>query len=184
MFDRHVNFDIVLLILVILSEEEKLVVINRLHLVLRPFLLRRVKSDVLKDLPSKREYLVRVQLTIWQSLVYEQLVNKCLKVRDSTGKITSKSVANVIMQLRKVVNHPYLFLDQYKLDDNIWRSSGKFELLDRMVPKLLLFKHKILIFCQMTAVMDIMGDYFDIRGYKYHRFESRPRFTYRFTSFE
>lgn len=154
-----------------LTEEEKLIVINRLHLVLRPFLLRRVKSDVLSDLPSKLEFVVRVQLSRWQQMVYEQLVNKCLKVRDSSGKITSKSVANVIMQLRKVVNHPYLFLDQYRMDDDIWRVSGKFEVLDRMLPKLLEFGHKILIFCQMTSVMDILGDYFEIKGLNYHRLD-------------
>eukprot|EP01053_Blabericola_migrator_P013230 Blabericola_migrator_1__13229@NODE_918_length_6062_cov_180_926939_g639_i0_p1_GENE_NODE_918_length_6062_cov_180_926939_g639_i0NODE_918_length_6062_cov_180_926939_g639_i0_p1_ORF_typecomplete_len1271_score287_17SNF2_N/PF00176_23/1e77HDA23/PF11496_8/3_2e23Helicase_C/PF00271_31/1_3e04Helicase_C/PF00271_31/7_5e20ResIII/PF04851_15/7_8e03ResIII/PF04851_15/4_6e14ERCC3_RAD25_C/PF16203_5/8_3e02ERCC3_RAD25_C/PF16203_5/2e05DEAD/PF00270_29/3_9e03DEAD/PF00270_29/0_00015PaREP1/PF05942_11/0_33PaREP1/PF05942_11/1 len=154
-----------------LTEEEKLVVINRLHLVLRPFLLRRVKADVLSDLPSKREYIVRIQLTKWQQLVYEQLVNRCLKVRDASGKITSKAVSNVIMQLRKIVNHPYLFLDQYKVDDNLWRTSGKFELLDRMLPKLVAFKHKILIFCQMTQLMDILGDYFLTKGYRYHRLD-------------
>lgn len=154
-----------------LTEEEKLVVINRLHLVLRPFLLRRVKADVLSDLPSKREYIVRIQLTKWQQMVYEQLVNRCLKVRDSNGKITSKAVANVIMQLRKVVNHPYLFVDQYRVDDNLWRVSGKFEVLDRMLPKLIEFKHKILIFCQMTQLMDILADYFLHKGYKYHRLD-------------
>lgn len=156
---------------VALTEEEKLVVINRLHLVLRPFLLRRVKADVLSDLPSKREFTLRIQLSKWQELVYEQLVNKSLKIRDSTGTITTKSVANVIMQLRKVVNHPYLFLDQYNLDDNLWRVSGKFEVLDRMIPKLLAFKHKLLIFCQMTQLMDILGDYLETRGYRYHRLD-------------
>eukprot|EP01054_Gregarina_sp_Poly1_P002166 Gregarina_sp_Poly_1__2165@NODE_1574_length_3805_cov_72_654896_g204_i1_p1_GENE_NODE_1574_length_3805_cov_72_654896_g204_i1NODE_1574_length_3805_cov_72_654896_g204_i1_p1_ORF_typecomplete_len1199_score209_39SNF2_N/PF00176_23/3_6e79SNF2_N/PF00176_23/3_5e03HDA23/PF11496_8/2_2e03HDA23/PF11496_8/2_4e24Helicase_C/PF00271_31/2_9e03Helicase_C/PF00271_31/1_8e04Helicase_C/PF00271_31/3_4e19ResIII/PF04851_15/1_3e15ResIII/PF04851_15/1_3e03SMC_N/PF02463_19/7_2e03SMC_N/PF02463_19/2_6e06ERCC3_RAD25_C/PF16203_5/3_ len=154
-----------------LTEEEKLVVINRLHLVLRPFLLRRIKADVLSDLPSKREYIVRIQLTKWQQMVYEQLVNRCLKVRDSNGKITSKAVANVIMQLRKVVNHPYLFVDQYKVDDNLWRVSGKFEVLDRMLPKLIEFRHKILIFCQMTQLMDILADYFLSKNYKYHRLD-------------
>ncbi|EZG72217.1 DNA helicase [Gregarina niphandrodes] len=154
-----------------LTEEEKLVVINRLHLVLRPFLLRRVKADVLTDLPTKREYVIRIALSSWQKFLYYQLVNKCLKVRDQTGRITQKSVANGIMQLRKAVNHPYLFADMYNIDDNLYRVSGKFEVLDRMLPKLLQFGHKILIFSQMTAVMDILGDYFDLRGYKFHRLD-------------
>lgn len=45
-----------------------------------------------------------------------------------------------MMQLRKICNHPYLFmlnLDMTHVTDDVWRSSGKFELLDRILPKLL-----------------------------------------------
>jgi len=48
-----------------LSEEEQLLVINRLHQVLRPFLLRRVKSEVEKELPPKSEMVIKVQLSSW-----------------------------------------------------------------------------------------------------------------------
>lgn len=53
-----------------------------------------------------------------------------------------------MMQLRKIVNHPYLFLDpnNFKVDDEIYMSSGKFELLDRMIPKIIAAGHKVLIF--------------------------------------
>lgn len=62
-----------------LTEEEKFLIINRLHSVLRPFLLRRVKKDVLNDLPDKREYVVRVQLSVWQKLAYQRLSNKAVR---------------------------------------------------------------------------------------------------------
>ncbi|CDI80581.1 SNF2 family N-terminal domain-containing protein, putative, partial [Eimeria acervulina] len=52
----------------LLNEEEQLLVIHRLHAVLRPFLLRRIKKDVLKDMPEKKEYLVHIPLTEWQRL--------------------------------------------------------------------------------------------------------------------
>ena len=48
-----------------LSEEEQLLVINRLHQVLRPFLLRRVKSEVEKELPPKSEMVIKVELSDW-----------------------------------------------------------------------------------------------------------------------
>lgn len=48
-----------------LSEEEQLLVINRLHQVLRPFLLRRIKSEVEKDLPPKSEMVIKVELSDW-----------------------------------------------------------------------------------------------------------------------
>ena len=55
-----------------------------------------------------------------------------------------------MMQLRKIVNHPYLFSGHEPNDgfvtDHIFMVSGKFELLDRMLPKLIATNHKILIF--------------------------------------
>lgn len=48
-----------------LSEEEQLLIINRLHQVLRPFLLRRVKSEVEKELPNKIEMVIKVDLSAW-----------------------------------------------------------------------------------------------------------------------
>lgn len=56
---------------------------------------------------------------------------------------------NMMMQLRKVCNHPYLFLNYFDRDyysDEIWRMSGKFELLERIIPKLIKFNHRLLIF--------------------------------------
>jgi len=57
---------------------------------------------------------------------------------------------NLMMQLRKICNHPYLFLERYAINDNIFRVSGKFEILDRILPKLIKTGHRMLIFNQMT----------------------------------
>lgn len=48
-----------------LTEEENLLIINRLHQVLRPFLLRRVKKEVEAELPDKVEYIIKVELSLW-----------------------------------------------------------------------------------------------------------------------
>jgi ATP-dependent helicase STH1/SNF2 len=68
------------------------------------------------------------------------------------------------MQLRKICNHPYLFEGHYpdgqEITDHIFKVSGKFELLDRMIPKFLQTGHKVLIFSQFTQVLDIMSTYF------------------------
>lgn len=85
------------------------------------------------------------------------------------------------MQLQKICNHPYLFNDEYPVDINVIRGSGKFDLLDRILPKLKRAGHRILIFNQMTQLMSIMEDYFSVRGYNYLRLdgatksEDRPR---------
>lgn len=82
------------------------------------------------------------------------------------------------MQLRKVCNHPYLFLHYENLPeitDEIWRCSGKFELLDRILSKLITLGHKVLIFSQMTQLMDIMVLYFEYRGFKYLRLDGTTK---------
>lgn len=156
---------------VILNEEESLLVINRLHQVLRPFLLRRIKKDVESQLPDKVEYVIRVDLSSWQRKLYKNIQEKSCYGQSSSWK--SKNLNNTVMQLRKVCNHPYLFLhfNQIPITDEIWRCSGKFELLDRMLEKFIVTQHKVLIFCQMTQLMDIMQMYFDYRGFEYLRLD-------------
>lgn len=69
---------------------------------------------------------------------------------------------NTLMQLRKLCNHPYIFNqnNEWSVDDNLWRAAGKFELMDRILPKLKKTGHRILIFSQMTSTMNVMEDYF------------------------
>lgn len=54
---------------------------------------------------------------------------------------------------------------------DLYRASGKFELLDRILPKLRATNHKVLLFCQMTSLMTIMEDYFAYRNFKYLRLD-------------
>lgn len=162
-----------------LNEEERLLVINRLHQVLRPFLLRRMKKEVEQELPNKVEYVIKVDLSGWQKIYYNQLKEHGMLARDpSTGKIGSRSLMNTMMQLRKICNHPYLFLSGYSDDflmSNISKCSGKFELLDRILPKLTSNGHKILIFSQMTQLMDIMQYYFNIKGLRHLRLDGTTK---------
>jgi len=55
-----------------------------------------------------------------------------------------------MMEFRKICNHPYLFLDEYYNDTLLWRVSAKFELLEKLIPKMIIKKHRILMFFQMT----------------------------------
>ena len=83
-----------------------------------------------------------------------------------------------MMQLRKCCNHPYLFLRNYDdiaYHDWIFRCSGKFEVLDRLLPKFKAFNHRVLIFTQMTHLMDIMQIYFDYKGIKHLRLDGSTK---------
>lgn len=148
-----------------LSNEERMLIIHRLHELLRPFMLRRVKSEVLDQLPEKVEKVVRCELSSWQKALYKQISKSV--TGDGSGPPTSaRGLNNVMMQLRKVCNHPYLFApDGYFVNDDMVRTSGKFELLDRMLPKLKRGGHRVLMFTQMTQVMAILEDYFRLRGF-------------------
>jgi len=152
-----------------LSEEEQLLIINRLHQILRPFLLRRVKADVAKELPQKLEMVIKVELSAQQKLVYKGIQEDNMLMADPTNKNSKAlSLKNAIMQLRKICNHPYLFEGHepigQEVSDHIFAVSGKFELLDRMLPKLIVTGHKVLIFSQFTQLLDIMKIYFYYRN--------------------
>lgn len=86
------------------------------------------------------------------------------------------------MQLRKICNHPFVFeevervINPYKISNELlYRTSGKFELLDRMLPKLRATGHRVLIFFQMTQIMDIMEDFCLFRGYRHLRLDGSTK---------
>lgn len=170
-----------------LTEEESLLVIRRLHKVLRPFLLRRLKKDVEKDLPDKVEKVLKCNLSGLQYILYQQMLkHNALFVGSQTTGTNNKSgikgLNNKIMQLRKICNHPFVFDEVEDItnpsritNDLIWRTSGKFELLDRILPKFKASGHRILIFFQMTSVMNIFEDFLRLRDMKYMRLDGSTK---------
>jgi len=83
-------------------------IIPRLHAVLRPFLLRRLKADVAKQLPSKTEKIIKCRLSQRQRRLYEDFM-AAGTTKKKLQKGTFFSLMNVLMQLRKVCNHPNIF---------------------------------------------------------------------------
>jgi ATP-dependent helicase STH1/SNF2 len=167
-----------------LTEEEQILVIRRLHKVLRPFLLRRLKSDVEKDLPDKTEKVIKCKFSALQARLYKQMVthNKLVVSDGKGGRTGARGLSNMIMQLRKLCNHPFVF-DEVEnqmnplsiSNDILWRTSGKFELLDRILPKYKATGHRVLMFFQMTAIMDIMEDFLRYRNYQYLRLDGTTK---------
>ncbi|KAA8493126.1 Chromatin structure-remodeling complex subunit snf21 [Porphyridium purpureum] len=166
-----------------LTEEENMLVIFRLHQVLRPFLLRRLKAEVLKmgeQLPSKQEDVILCDMSAWQRYMYKKMVhNERVPFTDNNGKRRYDRLANPAMQLRKVVNHPYLFFEDYSqiVEDGpeLWRASGKFDMLDACLMKLLRTGHRVLVFNQMTKVLDLQERLLAYRGFKYLRLDGSTR---------
>ncbi|KAH6910316.1 helicase SWR1 [Coprinopsis sp. MPI-PUGE-AT-0042] len=82
--------------------------VSKLHTVLRPYLLRRLKRDVEKELPSKFEHLVLCPLSKRQRFLYDEFMSRAQTQNDLHSGVYLK-IANILMQLRKVCNHPDLF---------------------------------------------------------------------------
>ena len=167
-----------------LTEEEQLLVIRRLHKVLRPFLLRRLKKDVEKDLPDKQERVIKCKFSALQAKIYKQLMtHQQIAIDDGKGGKTGiRGLTNMLMQLRKLCNHPFVFEQVEKqinprgiTDDSIWRVAGKFELLDRILPKFKATGHRVLMFFQMTQIMNIMEDFLRLRGMQYLRLDGSTK---------
>ena len=80
------------------------------------------------------------------------------------------------MQLRKVCNHPYLFDGAedgppYVDGPHLWEACGKMQLLHKLLPKLKERDSRVLIFSQMTRVLDILEDYMRLVGHEYCRID-------------
>ncbi|CAB0003666.1 unnamed protein product [Nesidiocoris tenuis] len=176
-----------------LNEEETILIIRRLHKVLRPFLLRRLKKEVESQLPDKVEYIVKCDMSGLQRVLYKHMQSKGVLLTDGSekgkqGKGGAKALMNTIVQLRKLCNHPFMFnhIEEKYCDHigsssgvvsgpDLFRVSGKFELLDRILPKLKATNHRVLLFCQMTQLMTIMEDYLNWRGFLYLRLDGTTK---------
>ncbi|OCH89738.1 SNF2 family DNA-dependent ATPase [Obba rivulosa] len=153
-------------------------VVEALHKILRPFLLRRVKSDVEKNLLPKKEINIYVGLTEMQRRWYRSVLEKDIDaVNGLTGKKEGKTrLMNMVMQLRKVTCHPYLFDGAepgppYTTDEHLIENSGKMVILDKLLSSMKAKGSRVLIFSQMSRMLDILEDYCLFRGYKYCRID-------------
>ncbi|OMH85680.1 Lymphoid-specific helicase [Zancudomyces culisetae] len=247
----------------ILGEEASNKIITKLHHILQPFLLRRLKSDVELELPPKREYIIRCPITNIQKEYYQAVLSNRIKEllmerangANATGSVlngthindghvngngkraasraaakrivkskklddannssedelfyqngfdlsTSKNetqnvepvkntvskarinnlkLMHIVMQLRKVCDHPYLFdfplidpedpQSDYLVDEALVRSSGKLLMLDVLLPHLFKHGHRVLIFSQMSKMIDIVEMYVGFRNWKFCRID-------------
>ncbi|KXN82207.1 ISWI chromatin-remodeling complex ATPase ISW2 [Leucoagaricus sp. SymC.cos] len=160
------------------EEERSKKVVEASHKILKPFLLRRVKSDVEKNLLPKKEINIYVGLTDMQKKWYRSVLEKDIDaVNGLTGKKEGKTrLMNMVMQLRQMTCHPYLFDGAepgppYTTDEHIIENSGKMIILDKLLKAMKTKGSRVLIFSQMSRVLDILEDYCLFRGYKYCRID-------------
>nr|XP_034363447.1 chromodomain-helicase-DNA-binding protein 3 isoform X4 [Arvicanthis niloticus] len=161
-----------------ISKEDQ---IKKLHDLLGPHMLRRLKADVFKNMPAKTELIVRVELSPMQKKYYKYILTRNFEALNSRGGGNQVSLLNIMMDLKKCCNHPYLFpvaaMESPKLPSGAYeggaliKSSGKLLLLQKMLRKLKEQGHRVLIFSQMTKMLDLLEDFLDYEGYKYERID-------------
>uniref|UniRef100_A0A8C9ZTJ0 Chromodomain helicase DNA binding protein 4a n=1 Tax=Sander lucioperca TaxID=283035 RepID=A0A8C9ZTJ0_SANLU len=155
--------------------------IKKLHDMLGPHMLRRLKADVFKHMPSKTELIVRVELSPMQKKYYKFILTKNFEALNTKGGGNQVSLLNVVMDLKKCCNHPYLFpaaaIEAPKMPNGMYdgnaltKAAGKLLLLQKMMRKLKDGGHRVLIFSQMTKMLDLLEDFLENEGYKYERID-------------
>ncbi|XP_054722596.1 helicase domino-like [Uloborus diversus] len=110
------------------SHEYNESLIKRLHKVLRPFLLRRLKSEVEKQLPKKYEHIIICRLSKRQRYLYDDFMSQT-KTKETLATGNFMSVINILMQLRKVCNHPNMFEERptvspFQMDGILFYTSS------------------------------------------------------------
>ncbi|KAI8974348.1 P-loop containing nucleoside triphosphate hydrolase protein [Pilobolus umbonatus] len=160
--------------------------VEKIQAFLKPIMLRRFKEDVEKTIPVKEETVIEVELTNPQKKWYRAILEKnfsFLKKGTQSNK-EMPHLRNIMMQLRKCCIHPYLLegaedvivsecnaRTAHEQFSCLVQSSGKLVLIDKLLKKLILGNHKVLIFSQFTSCLDILADYLRGRHYAYERID-------------
>jgi chromodomain-helicase-DNA-binding protein 1 len=156
--------------------------IERLHNAIKPFMLRRVKKEVEKSLPLKREFIIRVELSDLQTEYYKNIITRNYAALNAQGNGHHQSLLNIVMELKKASNHPFMFksAEDRLLKPGATReetlkalvmSSGKMVILNLFLERLKRDGHRVLIFSQMVHMLDIIADFLTLKNYTYQRLD-------------
>lgn len=157
--------------------------IDKLHQVLKPYLLRRMKDDVEKSIPPLQETIIDIELTNIQKTLYKALYenNKGVLAKGS-GFNFNASMNNLEMQLRKCCNHPFLMREmQHELTkechsqaeyiQKLISCSGKMVLLDKLIDKIMREGSKVLIFSQFTHMLLLVEEYLKCKNVGFEKID-------------
>ncbi|XP_019252245.1 PREDICTED: probable helicase CHR10 isoform X1 [Nicotiana attenuata] len=163
-----------------------------LKYVIGAFMLRRTKSQLIElgtlVLPPLTEITVMAPLAALQKKVYMSILRKELTqlLALASGAPSTRSLQNIVIQLRKACSHPYLFAgiepEPYEEGEHLVQASGKLLIVDHLLQKLHAHGHRVLLFAQMTQTLDILQDYLELRKYSYERLDGSIRAEERFAA--
>lgn len=152
-----------------IMERQDKTVEKRLKLQIYPFILRRMKRDVAKDLPDKVENIAYCELTDEQKDFYLQVLDstkeELFKSIEQNGLEKSRlSIFSALLRLRQICCHPRLY-DKENVKHIM--SSGKFEKLKSMLEEIISEGHRVLLFSQFVNMLDIVKGWLEREGIEY-----------------
>ncbi|KAL0951419.1 hypothetical protein HGRIS_008111 [Hohenbuehelia grisea] len=163
--------------------------VKQLHTRLRPYFLRRIKSEVLQ-LPPKNEVIVPVSMAPLQKRIYKSILShnldllKGLTTQPLSNMAPRKTkLNNVLMEVRKCLQHPYLYAEDIEprglplseTHEKLIDASGKFRLLKQLLPKLKARGHRVLLFSQFVIALNIIEDFLYGEGIKFLRLDGSTK---------
>ncbi|KAI9850361.1 MAG: hypothetical protein M1838_005808 [Thelocarpon superellum] len=159
--------------------------VPKLHDLIRPFFLRRTKAQVLTFLPPMAQVIIPVSMTVVQKKLYKSILAKNPELiksiygRHRVKQTERHSLNNILMQLRKCLCHPFVYsraIEEQTANAatshrTLVEASSKLQLLEMMLPKLQERGHRVLIFSQFLAMLDIVEDFLDGLGLPFQRLD-------------
>jgi SNF2 family DNA or RNA helicase len=138
---------------------------QQLRRLVQPFILRRRKNEVLKELPEKTEITLTVELSPEETAFYESLRRKAMDALVNSGKDGGEKhlmILAEITRLRRAACHPHL------VDPNLgFTESSKLRLFGEIVEELIDNGHKALVFSQFVTHLSLLEKYLQKKGVKY-----------------
>lgn len=163
--------------------------IRELHDMIRPFLLRRTKTEVLPFLPPMVQIIIPISMSVVQKKLYKSILRRspqlikaiCKKQTGPLKKSERHNLNNILIQLRKCLCHPFIYnrdIEEQTLDtqlshQRLVEASGKLQLLNLMLPQLRERGHRVLVFSQFLENLDIVEDFLTGLGLQYCRLDGR-----------
>lgn len=134
--------------------KEDINALEELNRRVHPFVLRRMKKDVLKELPQKIEEKILTEMTEEQKKIYLSYIENIrsnLDLEHTPVEKNQMKILAALTRLRQICCHPATFLNNY------YGSSGKMDLLFELLDKAIVNQHRILLFSQFTSMLGIIA---------------------------
>lgn len=140
---------------------------NQLRTMVAPFILRRLKKDVLKELPEKTETILYNEMTPEQEKIYKANLALLQQEFQKEMKLNGISRSHIkilamLTRLRQLCCHPGLYLDEYE------GGSSKLDQCIELIEDSIESGHKILLFSQFTTMLDKIAYELQVRGISYY----------------
>jgi len=140
--------------------------LQKLRKIISPFILRRIKTEVLNELPEKIESFVYAEMTSEQKKIYSAyLKNAKMEIENEIKRNgfekSQIKILSILTRLRQICCHPAIFLEDYH------KGSGKLELLQELISDALEANHRIIVYSQWVEMLQIIRKMLDDLNYEY-----------------